>query len=286
MDHIFNNREIASAIWLLLFAIWMITKSGVREAFCTLINVFLKWQILVPLLTMIIYVVLVVGGLEAIGFWDISALKDTVFWMLGFASIMLFRANKVDERDGFFREAILNNLKLIAVLEFVSNAYTFSLWIELLLVPSLALIMMLKVVAESNAKTESKYKALDSLLGYILAFIGIVIITIAFYKAIYDHDQFVTIHNLRDFLLPVVLSVLYLPFVYVWALFLAYQYLFVRIDIHNRDKELARHLKKLVLVTFHVKLGRLLKWTRWTSSLHINDQEDATILVKQSGASE
>jgi amino acid permease len=192
----------------------------------------------------------------------------------------------VDERDGFFREAILNNLKLIAVLEFVSNAYTFSLWIELLLVPSLALIMMLKVVAESNAKTESKYKALDSLLGYILAFIGIVIITIAFYKAIYDHDQFVTIHNLRDFLLPVVLSVLYLPFVYVWALFLAYQYLFVRIDIHNRDKELARHLKKLVLVTFHVKLGRLLKWTRWTSSLHINDQEDATILVKQSGASE
>lgn len=286
MAHIFNNREIASALWLLLFAIWVISKSEARAAFQPLIRAFLKWQILVPLLSMIAYVAIVVGGLGAIGFWDVSLMKDTVLWMLGFASIMLFRANKVDDREGFFRDAILNNLKLIAVLEFVSNAYTFSLWIELLLVPSLAFIAMLKTVVEFKVKAESSYRVVYSLLGYVLAFAGIVLIGIAIYRAIYDLDGFVTIHNLRDFLLPAVLSGLYLPFVYAWALFLAYEHLFVRIDIHNSDQKLACYLKKLVLVTFHVRLGSLLQWARWTSSLHVNNREDAAMLVKQSGASE
>ena len=199
---------------------------------------------------------------------------------------MLFRANKVAEVEGFFRDAILNNLKLIAVLEFVSNAYTFNLLIELLLVPSLTFIAMLKVVAEFKIKVESSYRVVDSLLGYVLAFTGVVLIGIAIYRAIYDLDGFVTIHNLRDFLLPVVLSGLYLPFVYAWALFLAYEHLFVRIDIHNGDRKLAHHLKKLVLVTFHVKLGGLLQWARRTSSLHISNREDAAMLVKKSGASE
>lgn len=283
MDHIFNNREIASALWLLLFLIWGITNSGVRAAFHNLIRAFLKWQILVPLLAMMAYVVLMVSGLGAIGFWDVSAMKDTVLWMLGFASIMLFRANKVDERESFFRNAILNNLKLIAMLEFVSNAYTFSLWIELLLVPLVAVIAIPKVFTELKVKAESSYRVVDSLLSYMLALTGLVLLGIAIYRAIYNLNGFVTIHNLRDFLLPVVLSCLYLPFVYAWALFLAYDHLFRRINVNNNDRKLARHLKKLVLMTFHVRLGRLLQWAQQTSSLHISNREDAAMLVKQPG---
>lgn len=282
----FNNREIASVLWLMPFVIWAMTKSEVRAAFRDVTRAFLKWQILVPFLAMIAYVSLVVWGLGAVGFWDVSAMKDTVLWMLGIASITLIRANKVGESGGFFRGAILDNLKLIAVLEFVSNAYTFSLWIELLLVPSLAFITMLKTVAGFKIKAESSYRVVDSLLGYMLALTGIVLIGIAIYRALYDLEGFVTIHNLRDFLLPVVLSSLYLPFVYAWALFLAYEHLFARIDIHNSDRKLAHHLKKLVLVAFHVKLWRLLQWAQRTPSLHIRNREDAAMLIKQPGASE
>ncbi len=281
MDQILNNREIASVIWLLLFAIWLLSKNDVRKAFRPLLKAFLNWHILVPLMAMIAYVLLVVVGLDAIGFWDFSAMKGTVFWMLGFASITLFRANKIDAVEGFFKDAILNNLKLIAVLEVVSNAYTFSLFIELLLVPSLTFITMLKTVAGFKAKVESNYRVVDNLLGYVLAFTGIVLISIAINRAIYDFKEFATILTLRDLLVPPVLSCLYLPFIYSWALLLAYEDLFVRIDIQNTNRELARYLKKLVLITFHVKLGRLLHWTRQASSLHISNREDAMILVKR-----
>ena len=259
---------------------WAVTNSGVRASFRDVTRAFFKWQINIPLVAMGVYVVVMVGCLYTIGFWDVSAIKDTVFWTLGCASIMLFHANEVNERYGFFRKAILDNLKLVVVLEFILNTYTFSLWIELLLVPFVTLIIMLKSVSEFKVKLESRYKAVDSFLGSVLALIGIVLISITIHSALNNLGGFMTIRNLRDFLLPAVLSGLYLPFIYAWALYLAYEVLFVRIDIFNNDRNLARHLKKVVLLTFHVKLWRLLRWARQVPPLHVNSQEDAAILVK------
>lgn len=284
MDSIFNNREIASAIWLIIFAIFIVLKGKRRSTFRSLSGLgrnFFRLVIIVPILSMILYMVIWVFVLGIIGFWDVSALKDTVFWIFGVAVIIMFRADEIDKKEGFFKDVILDNLKLIAVLEFISNAYTFSLWIELLLVPSLTIIVMLKTVAEFKVKTESSYRLVDSLFGYILALTGIVLVVIAIYRAVYNFNEFATIYTLRDFLLPVVLSVLYLPFVYAWALFLAYDNLFRCINVHNNDRNLARHLKKSVLVTFHVRLWRLLQWFRQPNSLHINSREDSTALIKQ-----
>lgn len=201
--------------------------------------------------------------------------------MLGFALIMMFRATEIDKINGFFKKAIFDNLKLIVILEFIVNIHTFRLWVELLLVPFLSIIVMMKIVAGSKAKTESSYRAVDNFLGYLLAFIGIGLISVTIYQVTNDPDRFLTICNLRDFLLPAVLSFLYLPFVYIWALVLAYDNLFRSINVYNRDRELAYHLKKLILLTFHVRLWRLLKWRRQVSSLHVNSREDAINLVKQ-----
>jgi len=286
MDSIFNNREISTAIWLMVFAIWAITKSGVRAALRNLIRSFLKWQILVPLLAMIVYIALMVWGLSATGFWDASAIKITVLWVFGSALIMLFLANEAQKKEGFFRKAILNNLTLIAVLEFVLNVYTFSLWIELLLVPSLTLIVMLKTVAELRVKVESSYKVVDSLLGYVLAFIGLGLLSLTICQVINYPDRFLTIYNMRDFLLPVVLSSLFLPFLYIWALILTYEKIFVLINIFNEDRKLARYFKWLVLLNFHFRLWRLMKWRQQVSIRHVNSREDVVNLVKQSANKE
>jgi len=281
MDDIFNSREIATALWLSLFIIWGLTKSEVRAALRTLIKASLKWQILVPLLAMFGYVLLVVVGLNAIGFWDGAATKDTVLWVLGAAVIMLFRANKANEEANFFKDAVFDNLKLIAVLEFVSNAYTFSFPIELVLVPLITFTAMLKAVTGFKVKTEADYRAVDNLLGYVLGIAALVLIGVAVYQAVQDLDGFVTVRNLRDFLLPAVLSGLYLPFVYAWALFLAYEHVFVRIDMFNKNRELARHLKKMVLVSFHVRLRGLVRWSRRVPNLRITSRSEAATLIKE-----
>jgi len=276
----FNNREIAIAMWLALFFAWTFTKSEIRSSFRSLLNAFLKRQILIPLLAMFGYMALVIAGLKMLGFWDATAIKDTVLWVLLVATVLLFRVNKTQKENSFFRDAVFDNLKLIAVLEFVSNAYTFSLPLELIIVPVVTFLVMLKAVTEFKRETEQQYEAADKLLTYLLTITGYILIGATVWKALRDIDGFATAQTLRDFLLPVVLSTLYLPFVYIWALFLVYENVFVRINIANKnDQILALHLKKLVLRSFHLNLRKLMQWSQCASNLHIESRDDAIELV-------
>lgn len=112
---------------------------------------------------------------------------------------------------------------------------------------------------------------------------GLVLIGVALYRAVADVYAFATFQTLGDFLLPILLSALYLPFVYAWALFLAYEMLFARIGIHNQDRQLARYLKRRVLVTFHGRLWHLLRWSGGTPSLHVSSREEAKLLLGSDG---
>lgn len=279
MNGIFNDREIATAVWLVLFLAWTLTKSEIRSSFCDLLKALLKWKILVPLLSMFGYMALVIAGLEMLGFWDATATKDTVLWVLLVAMVLLFRANKAQKEGSFFKDTVFDNLKLIAVLEFVSNAHTFSLPVELIIVPVFTFVAMLKAVTEFKREAEPHYEAADKLLGYLLVIAGSTLIGIAVWKVLRDIDGFATVQTLRDFLLPVVLSALYLPFVYIWALFLAYENVFVRIGIANKDRELTMHLKKMVLMSFHLNLKKLVQWSQCVSNLHIESRCDAAELI-------
>ena len=277
MTSVLNNREIATAIWLFLFLLFSMTRASVREAIGNLLKAFMGWQILLPHLLMVAYVLLVVLALRVVHFWDVSALKDTVIWVFGVGIVMLLRADKADE--SFFKRAVLDNLKLLAVLEFISNAYTFGIVAELIIVPVLTFVAMTKAFAEVKAENEVDYRTANNVLGYVLSIAGLALIAIAFYKALKDVNNLATFHNLRDFLLPLLLTAFYLPFIYGWALFLAYDMVFVRIDIFNKDRRLARYLKKTVVTNFHIRLWRLIRWSKSVSHLGINNVSEAASLI-------
>ena len=65
---LFNNREIATVIWLTPFAIWLLTKSNVRQSIVSLFRAFLNWKILSSIAAMALYTTAVVGVLYAVGF--------------------------------------------------------------------------------------------------------------------------------------------------------------------------------------------------------------------------
>lgn len=77
---IFNNREIATAIWIVLIFGWALFQPNVRTAFLGVIQAFFQPKILVFVGLMIIYVTAAVAGLYAVHFWNVALLKDTVLW--------------------------------------------------------------------------------------------------------------------------------------------------------------------------------------------------------------
>lgn len=207
---------------------------------------------------------------QKIGFWDESATKDTVLWTLGPALTTYFSLNKVTQDDRYFKNAILDNLKFVLILEFIVNLYSFSLPAELIVIPIVSFIVMLNAFAESKPE----FKQVSKLLNFILVVFGLYLIVFTFREIFLDFQNFASLKNLRDFFLPILFSIALLPFVYIMALFIQYETFFIRIDFANKNSDVAKHAKRKVLTACHVNLPKLSKVSKKAGYPKVNDKKD------------
>ena len=149
-------------------------------------------------MAMLVYIYTIIIISKKIGFWDIAALKDTIFWILGTAFTTFINLNKSLHDDNYFKNTILDNIKFILIIEFIVNLYTFNLTVEMILVPLVSLIVMLNVLAESK----SEYKKFNKFLNFLLGVFGLCLLIFTFREIILNFRDFATLQNLRDFLLP------------------------------------------------------------------------------------
>lgn len=75
---IFNNREIATGIWIVVAILFGLSKKNIRQSVLKVIESFFKLKILYWLFLMASYTAGVVAALEAITFWNLNLLKDTI----------------------------------------------------------------------------------------------------------------------------------------------------------------------------------------------------------------
>jgi hypothetical protein len=131
---LFNNREEALVIWLVILFILLLSFKSTRKSLHGVLKAVLNKKILTVLIAMVVYVGLVVFLLYELNFWDAFLTKDTIFWFVGVALILLFSVDKATEAGGhYFMRVIRDALALIVVLEFIVNFYAFNLWIEMIL---------------------------------------------------------------------------------------------------------------------------------------------------------
>ncbi|MEK6286715.1 MAG: hypothetical protein AABO57_13325 [Acidobacteriota bacterium] len=273
---ILNNREIAVVIWLSLLFLWALSISSVRHSFFGILKAFFVKTIIVPLAIMLLYVLLMVLVFKRIGFWDTSALKDTILWTVG-AFATFLGLNKVVGDESFFRNAILDNLKLVLILEFIVNLYSFNLVLELVLVPIVTFIVLLNLVA----KSKPEYKNVRIVLDYALGLFGLVLIVFTFRELSVDLQNFATLDKtLRDFLLPALFTIVFLPYVYLMALYMQYERLFLRIDFANANAGLARYAKRKILQACHLNLSKVNKCSKNVGLPKLNGKDDVLALIR------
>ncbi len=280
MDQIFNNREIATAIWLLILFLFVIRHRKVGKSIKQSFNSLCQFKILFPIILMIFYMGVCVIVLFLINFWDISMLKETIYWILGTALIGLINANEIKQRNGFFKQIIIKYVTLVFVLGFILNIYTFPLWIELLLVPTITFTALSIQITELQKSKDPRYDMVNKIFNKILSLTGLILLVITIYNTICNHEEYFTILNAKIFILPIILSTLYLPFIYLWALYLTYDELFIRISINNKDQRISNFMKKRLLRTFHLRLWKLLEWEKQNKNPLVFNIDHAKNLIK------
>src|ERR1035437_126602 len=122
--------------------------------------------VLLAMLAYVSFVVLIFHWLHLGHRW---MLKDALFWFFGTAIIVLFTTNQAGKEKHYIRKIALDNLKFAVVLDFVVNLYVFNLAVELVLLPFLAMLAMLCVVAV----TKDEYQPPKKLINGITAVIGL-----------------------------------------------------------------------------------------------------------------
>lgn len=281
---IFNNREKAVIIWLfifiIMFLIGMLLRKDIRASTFGVLKILFKKKIIIVFVAMFSYVSLIILLFSVIQIWNISLVKDTIYWVIGSAILLLMNTNEATQDEHHFRKILLDNLKLILILEFVINLTSFNLLAELILIPLLVVLSVMSAVAE----TKKEWLPAKKLVDFILSFIVFSLIIYAVYNIVSDYQSFVTMDNLRSFILPPLLTVAYIPFLYLFALVMAYEILFIRLDfILKNNKALASFAKQRIFRLCFLSLGKLNSFAKDSTSdiYKLKDKNDILNLVEK-----
>lgn len=243
----FNNRELASFIVFVGFIAFATYKSkgnkdsDLLKSFINVIKAFFVPKILIVTFIFIIYVMFEIGFLYLFVYIDNSLSKETVFWILGAYGLILKNQNITQEK-GVFKIVLLDNIKLIILFEYLFNMYTFSLPIEIVIGFIITVVLMMKAILKYE-EIENK-ELTDKVLDYIVNFIGGVIILFTLVSIINDYNNINLVENIKKFLLPLILTFLFVPFYYFLMAYSKSEQLHIGIGLWFRhDEKLAQYAK-------------------------------------------
>ena len=225
---------------------------------------------------MFLYIAMIIYPFYLLGFWGTHWIKNTILWAICIAFIMLMRFSKASDKN-FFINSVKDNLKILIILEFIINLYVFSLWIELLLVPFSALIGGMIAIAE----TDEQYKSVKKFLDFVLSFMGIVFVVYALYKVSTDFGNFASKKTIIDFSLPILFTMMFLPFVYLIALYSNYETLFLRMPFFIENQRVLSYSKRKIVLSFGFNLKAINRWGSHFNSLLIKEKKDIDEAIKE-----
>jgi hypothetical protein len=192
--------------------------------------------------------------LYLIKFWNLSLLKDSIIWVVFTGTLTCFNAVTAKQDEKIFKKAIKENISIVIVLEFILNLYTFPLIIELILLPALTLI----ILSEELSKTNSKYKSVENLMNRLQILLSFIVLFWVSYKTVTDFKNFWTVNTLKSFLLPIILSSIFLPFIYFLVLYSRYEILFLGLSLGEvKTRELKIYAKKKIFKKCFLSLKKV-----------------------------
>lgn len=245
---IFSNREVATFIYLALFIIVVLFDTKVRSSVLVLIKSALSTKIVQAAIFFLFYASFFTVIFALTPIWKWIYLKDIIMWVV-FAGIpFCFKSVTTNIGSGYFRRTLLDQLKLMILIEFIISSFTFSLVVELILVFISTFIALLDMVAGMKDDNATVKKLTTS----ILAIIGILTFIFTIKNIVTSYDKIIMVDMLVSFLIPIVFLVLFLPVAYLFVIYARYESLYIRMSFKEPST-------KRILLWHHWEVFKLCK---------------------------
>lgn len=286
LDIDLKSREVAALAWLGILVVGIIVLAvRKRELAGSLLGVLraLFHPVFIRLgAVAATWIVASVALLAQLDLWRWDNLKTTVVWALTFVPVSLFEYAKAMAGKAFVRRALVEIAGATVFVQFLVNEYTFSLWLELILIPILVFVALLQVVAQLNPE----HKNVERLTAGILAIAGFSYLGNAVLQLIGKFESFASYATARELFTPVFLSICFLPIVYLLAVYASYETALMRLNWAIEDDRVRGYARWRAFWAFRLNLEQLRRWSRDVATTHPKSRSDvrASILVVKRNA--
>ena len=243
---IFSTRELATAFWVgaILIAVGMaiVTNKKIRQGFIGVLKCFFNRKLRKLWEIYFLYIGIITLMFSRSPIWKNIYLKDIIFWTLfsGLTICMNAVAGEADEK--YISKVLKDNIRFTVVTEFLLSTFTFSFWVELIIIPITTVIVLFDTVAEHKSDAIAVHKLLQD----VMVFAGLCVILQTVRVGILEYRELNVINTLVSFFIPIVYLLLVTPLEYAFELYSKYEMLFIQMHFKEpRDKKVKRkrHLK-------------------------------------------
>ncbi len=273
-----NSREIAILIWLGLILGYAAVKSrDVRRSFGGLVSAFLQRKILLSFGAAALYSAVCVWLLWQLGVWEWANLKTTLLWGITFAFVTIMDVGKLETQPRPLRRIANEAVNATALIVFIAEFHTFPLWGELILVPILVMIGGMIAVGESKPEAAPAVR----LLKFLQVVAGLSLLIYSLGRVFQDLRDFATLTTARELAVPMLLSLMFLPFLYLLILWVSYENASHRMRVTVEDRKLRRYAIWRGMAAFRTDTDLFRRLMRNIQLEEVNDREGVRRLIRQ-----
>lgn len=247
----FTAREWASITLIALFILFSARTKKVRGSIFGVVKAFFHWKILLPIICAQIYISIFAYALYKYGLWNTTILRETIFFLFYTSIALIFKYNNNDERISSIKGIVEDTIKATLIIEFYLNIHTFSYGVELIIQFLLALLFFMGAYNKRDTKDLAKTYSCTQILFYGLS---ISLLVYSIYMSIGEWKENFTSQTVISLLFPIVATIAYWPFLYLFSVIKAYEECFVRMSFAS-NKEKYGFRKNQVLKTCGINLS-------------------------------
>ncbi|XDZ52557.1 hypothetical protein AB8Q18_05730 [Neisseriaceae bacterium CLB008] len=243
---VFNNRELAFLTIILLFLLYVALKLDMKDSFLQLIKAFFQKKIILVLMSSIVWVIVTVSLLAILDLWRFDNFKTTVFWFITFVFVMI---SSVVNSSCYFglRKKLKDIVNVSALIIFITNAHTFSYLTELFLVFITILLSSMYWVAVQRNQME--HRVVRDIVLLLLICLLVLNLTNSLLKILNSPDGFFVDYQFRELISPILLSISFLPFLFLIKAYVIYDGIYVGLHYRIPNLKMRRYaLGKLIFM--------------------------------------
>ena len=253
---IFSTRELATAFWtgIILVAVGMaiVTNKKARKSFIEVLKCFFGRKIRMLWEIYFLYIGIITFLFSRLPIWESIYLKDIIIWTLFSGLTICINAVAGEADEKYILKVLKDNIRFTMVTELLLSTFTFSFWVELIIIPITTVIVLFDTVAEHKSDAIAVHKLLQD----VMAFAGLCVILQTVRVGILEYRELNVINTLVSFFIPIVYLLLVTPLEYAFEQYSKYEMLFIQMHFKEPSDKMVqrkRHLKVIKVCGLSVK---------------------------------